>query len=383
MLVLDRSGSMSSSSIASLKNGAHKFIDIIDESSDGQLDGVIANGSRVGIVSFATSATMDLGLTTDAIALKTAINFISAGGATNHEHAFQLAQGALSGSQPTNEKVMIMFTDGVTTTGGDPNNDAEAARAAGTEIFAIGLGSVSVTALNNWASDPDSDHVFITPSATDLDNIFQGIGAIIVTPAATNIQISGTVNSTFTVSNVSSTKGIAAQAGNIITWNIDSLGSEVATLTYTITHAGSQDGSFQVNDLITYSDDQGQLVTFDNPTVNISNCTIPASIDIKPHSDPNSYGSKSQGSIPVALIGSIDFDVTQVDDSTVLFGDAENSGTPPRKANLEDVNMDGILDKVYHFEFTETHLDPSDTTGYLSGIINGVNFLGSDSVNIR
>lgn len=44
VLVLDRSGSMSGSPLANLKAGAKKFIDIIEESTDGVSDGEI--GSR-------------------------------------------------------------------------------------------------------------------------------------------------------------------------------------------------------------------------------------------------------------------------------------------------------------------------------------------------
>ena len=56
VLVLDRSGSMSGSPLANLKAGAKKFIDIIEESTDGVSDGETGSGSRIGIVSFATVA---------------------------------------------------------------------------------------------------------------------------------------------------------------------------------------------------------------------------------------------------------------------------------------------------------------------------------------
>ena len=39
VLILDRSGSMAGSPLANLKNGAKKFIDIIDESTDSSEDG--------------------------------------------------------------------------------------------------------------------------------------------------------------------------------------------------------------------------------------------------------------------------------------------------------------------------------------------------------
>ncbi len=39
VLILDRSGSMAGSPLANLKNGAKKFIEIIDEATDGSGDG--------------------------------------------------------------------------------------------------------------------------------------------------------------------------------------------------------------------------------------------------------------------------------------------------------------------------------------------------------
>ena len=59
VLILDRSGSMAGSPLANLKSGAKKFIDIIDESTDSAQDGHIGYGSRIGIVSFSSTAVQD------------------------------------------------------------------------------------------------------------------------------------------------------------------------------------------------------------------------------------------------------------------------------------------------------------------------------------
>ncbi len=285
MLVLDRSASMAGA-LPSLKTAANGFVDIIDEATDGVLDGAIANGSRVGIVSFATSATLDVPLTTDATALKTAINALVAAGNTNHSAAISLAQSTLAGSEPTNSKQMIMFTDGVTTVGGDGQAEAAAARTAGTEIFAIGLGSVNTAQLNGWASDPDADHVFIAPSAADLEEIFEAIGAAIVVPAATNVSIVDTVDSHFAVSTPTASKGTVIQAGNVLTWTIPELGTETVTLTFTATHNPALPGGVeQVNDSVAYTDTEGHTVSFGNPSVNVRGC--PAHIDLTPDPDTN------------------------------------------------------------------------------------------------
>ncbi|MGM9609850.1 MAG: VWA domain-containing protein, partial [Eubacteriales bacterium] len=91
VLILDRSRSMAGSPLANLKAGAKSFIDIIDEATDGTQDGQIGMGSRIGIVSFSTTATQDTGLITSVADLKKAVNDLTSGGSTNHADAFTKA----------------------------------------------------------------------------------------------------------------------------------------------------------------------------------------------------------------------------------------------------------------------------------------------------
>ena len=292
MLVLDRSGSMQNA-MANLKSGASAFVDIIDEGTDSALNGLIANGSRIGVVSFASSATVNQPLTNDAGAVKSAINGLVASGDTNHSAAFQVAQAQLAASQPANQKILIIFTDGVTTVGGDASDDAAAARAAGTEVYAIGLGSVNGGELHDWATDPDDQHVFIAPSAGQLQAIFQTIGAAIVVPAATNITVVDTVNSHFAVSNAAVTTGTLGQAGNVLTWTIPELNTETVSMSFTATHSAAQPGGpEQVNAAITYTDAEGHIVSFPSPTVNVRGCA--ATIDVTPPTADNELGTPGQ-----------------------------------------------------------------------------------------
>ena len=119
VLILDRSGSMSGSAIANLKNGAKAFVDIIYNATGGT-NGQIAGGTNIGIVSFADLATQNQPLITDISDLKTSIDGLSAGGSTNHADAFTKATELLQTSTNT-QRFMIMFTDGFTTAGGAPN----------------------------------------------------------------------------------------------------------------------------------------------------------------------------------------------------------------------------------------------------------------------
>ena len=170
VLVLDRSGSMSGSPLANLKLGAKTFIDIIDEATDSSKDGNIGSGSRIGIVSFSEQATDNTQLITSVAALKAAVDGLAAGGSTNHADAFTKAIGLFDPASP-NGKVIVMFTDGKTTSGPPPAPVAAAAKAAGIVIYCIGLvgtDGVDVGTLNEWATDPDASHVAVTPDAADL-----------------------------------------------------------------------------------------------------------------------------------------------------------------------------------------------------------------------
>jgi Mg-chelatase subunit ChlD len=288
MLVLDRSGSMAGAPLANLKTAAKAFVDIIDEATDGALNGTIANGSRVGVVSFSTTATLDQALTTNATAVKSTIDALAAGGATDHEAAITLAQSTLAGSVPTNTKQMIIFTDGQTNDG-NGIAEAQAARNAGTEIFSIGLvglGGIDQAQLEAWATDPDSEHVFIAPTSADLKTIFEKIGAAIIVPAATNIVVTDTVSSHFSVSGAAASKGTVSQAGNVLTWSITELRTETVTLRYTATHDATASGGVeQVNTSVAYSDAEGHTVTFPNPSVNVHGCA--AAIELTPPTATN------------------------------------------------------------------------------------------------
>ena len=157
VLVLDRSGSMTGAPLESMKLGAKTFIDIIDEATDSASDGQIGSGSRIGVVSFSNTAAVNAGLITSVADLKGAVEGLTAGGTTNHADAFAKAAQLFDPASP-NAKVMVMFTDGNTTSGPLPAPVAAAARAQGIVIYCIGLiGSdgLDVDALNDWATDPD------------------------------------------------------------------------------------------------------------------------------------------------------------------------------------------------------------------------------------
>lgn len=280
VLILDRSGSMAGSALANLKNGAKAFIDIIDEATDGTQDGQIGSGSRIAVVSFASTATQDTQLITSVADLKAAVDALTAGGNTNHADAFTKASELLA-APSTNARVMVMFTDGETTVGPDPSPIAAAARAAGVIIYAIGLsgrGGVDVSALEDWASKPASSYVAITPDDAELEELFKDLARNIAKPGATDVVVTDTVSPCFRITSVAMpTKGTASLLdAETVQWQIDELGvsqSEGAVLEFTVQHIGSCSGTVEVNESISYDDAEGNVVSFPSPELDVD-CDI-------------------------------------------------------------------------------------------------------------
>ncbi len=106
-------------------------------------------------------------------------------------------------------------------------------------------------------------------------------------------------------------------------------------------------------------------------------------IDVKPGSDENPINLGARGVVPVAVLGSESFDVSQVDVASVRFAGA-SPVTNPRgvpRSSLEDVDADGFLDLVLHFSVGNLDLVPGDTVAQLAGATSdGQTFAASDRI---
>jgi hypothetical protein len=116
------------------------------------------------------------------------------------------------------------------------------------------------------------------------------------------------------------------------------------------------------------------VITYGFPIVEVN-------VDIKPDGEPNSINLKSKGVTPVAILGSADYDVADIDVSSIAFGP---SGAAPVKAgSYEDVDGDGLTDLVLHFKTQEIGLNDASTEAALTGTLNdGTDIQGADSVRI-
>jgi len=113
--------------------------------------------------------------------------------------------------------------------------------------------------------------------------------------------------------------------------------------------------------------------------------TLKVVIDIKPGEDPPSINPGRQGTIPVAILSSSTFDATaQADRTSLTFGRTGNEHSLAFcNSTGEDVNGDGLLDLVCHFDTPKTGFQAGDTLGVLKGkTVNNIPIQGSDSVRI-
>lgn len=85
--------------------------------------------------------------------------------------------------------------------------------------------------------------------------------------------------------------------------------------------------------------------------------------DVDPENDVNPLNLNGNGVVPIAILGSADFDVTLVDpDSVVAMADDStiDPALPVHSGHIEDVNGDGFDDYVFHFR--EYELGATDAT---------------------
>lgn len=99
---------------------------------------------------------------------------------------------------------------------------------------------------------------------------------------------------------------------------------------------------------------------------------------------PSIY-TKSKRTIPVAMLSTADFDApSEVDKNSLMFGSTGEEGSLAFcTTRAEDVNGDGLLDQVCHFNTRDTGFQQNDTEGILKGqTVGGVPIEGRDAVRI-
>ena len=104
-------------------------------------------------------------------------------------------------------------------------------------------------------------------------------------------------------------------------------------------------------------------------------------IDLKPEDATNAVNPNEQGVVPVAILTSPEFDATTVDPLSAEFGSGAASEVHG-KGHIEDVDGDGDLDMLLHFNVQASGILCDDTSVSLVGsTLDGQDIQGSDSVS--
>jgi hypothetical protein len=106
-------------------------------------------------------------------------------------------------------------------------------------------------------------------------------------------------------------------------------------------------------------------------------------VDIKPGSDPNCFNVNGHGVIPVAILGSDTFYVTDIDQGSLSFGglSVRIRGNKGPLCRVDYSNGDEYLDLVCQFEDNSDFWNPGEDDATVTGtLMDGTEFEGTDSI---
>lgn len=168
-LVLDASGSLSTTDVANIRAASRRFIDLL-----GPRD-------KVAVYHFANGVARAVDYTTDKDRAKAAVDALdNQGGIVGDGSATALfdavIEAALHSRNVSGRRALIAMTDGNNNTGSGGLFDAIAtARSAAVPVFTVGFGSADVGVLDLMARETGG-RFFFGSSSTDLQAILQAIG---------------------------------------------------------------------------------------------------------------------------------------------------------------------------------------------------------------
>jgi uncharacterized protein YegL len=269
VLVLDESGSIDSTEFGQLRSFADDVVEAVGN------DGLFANGGRVGVVGFASTAETVVGLSADETAVRSAImSNPQSGGNTCLSCGLNQASTVLGADDPARNQLVIVITDG-NANPGDPTASAASSLQAKAEVFAVGVGDgISQATLNTIATDPDSTHTFAVGGFGSLAALLSTIVSAIVVPGATHPSIAVTLDNGWDLVPGTVSANLGATVGGVtangFTVSRSELGDENLVITYDVKHEGSPCGPLNVNSAVTYTDDENAVVAFPPVVVNVT-----------------------------------------------------------------------------------------------------------------
>jgi len=171
MIILDGSASIVPSDWLKALDFANKVVDGFNVSAD---------QAEIGVVQFASQATLEIGLSADKAKIHSTItNMREMKQNTNTYEGFKVAQDELHahGRTGTNASIVILLTDGKQNQGRPASIVADDLKANDkATIFGIGVGpSIDERELQSWCSTPLSSHYFKVSDWTALEQVLNKI----------------------------------------------------------------------------------------------------------------------------------------------------------------------------------------------------------------
>ena len=151
---------------------------------------------------------------------------------------------------------------------------------------------------------------------------------------------------------------------------------------------GSGDGEFHFPLGVAVDSSENVYVTDagNNRIQKFGAAIIEVSIDIKPGSDPNCFNNNGNGVIPVAILGSAEFYVAQINTGSVqLDGMSLKMVGKSNKllSHFDDVNGDGFMDLIVQIQDQDGVFQAGTTVATLTGeLVDGTLIQGTDIVCI-
>ncbi len=167
-LVLDYSGSMSSTNITDMETGATAFVNNMQSADRGE------------IIKFSDYPVIEQAYTSDKNALRTAITRPTgiSGGVTAFWDGTYM--GITTTANETGQRAVVAFTDGYENNSTEITSQADLitrARNRGVPVFTVGLGSADTTGLQEIANQTGGRYYY-APTSAELAQIYQQIAQI-------------------------------------------------------------------------------------------------------------------------------------------------------------------------------------------------------------
>lgn len=267
-LVVDRSASMCGDKLVQAQAAGQTF-----------LQNMALPPDQASVVSFSGTSTLHTGLTTNRSQASNALYNIVCGGISRIDAGLNGAFNEMTGPRRVagHTPAVILLTDG--NPQGSYSDDVRAAaqriRAAGIQLYTVGLGGNANTALlREIATAPD--HFYQSPTPVDLAEIYNRLASEMRAVPAANVNLTDIVAPQFDiVPGAWSGAGTPHVNGQTLTWHISRIEEGVTEVGFVV--RPRQCGTFAVNQsaLASFDDNRGSRrnVAFPVPTINVTGCS--------------------------------------------------------------------------------------------------------------